>query len=100
MESKGIGVIGDVEHELLPGSLKSFPNWDGIIEFFPVQGLEPHEAIRQIINEGYLEGRQGLSTWRLAEDKLQEIILRIKDYNTSYCRVHDPKLILNKQIEG
>jgi len=79
-ESKGIEITDGTKCEPLPGGLEYFPNWEYIIGFFPNQGSDSQEVLRQLIDNGFLENRQGFSTWRVTEDKLDEVTIKIKDY--------------------
>lgn len=51
--------------EVLPGNLRAFPGWEDILCFFPVSGADARDALRQIIELGYLETSGEAASWRV-----------------------------------
>lgn len=76
--------------EVLPGNLRAFPGWEDILRFFPVSGADAQESLRQIIELGYLETRGETASWRVKEDKREEIFSQIKNYTRQLFAAENP----------
>ncbi|SHE67601.1 hypothetical protein SAMN02745218_00648 [Desulfofundulus australicus DSM 11792] len=76
--------------EALPGNLRAFPGWEDILCFFPVSGADARDALRQIIELGYLETSGEAASWRVREDKREEVFSQIRDYTKQLFAAENP----------
>lgn len=76
--------------ETLPGNLRAFPGWEDVLRFFPVSGADARDTLRQIIELGYLETSGEAVSWRVREDKREDVFSQIRDYTKQLFAVENP----------